>query len=89
MVPTNTGIFLFSMRRKQNLASALGIQKEIWGNHAFFRDTKASIGGGGGGGRHTLLCILLFSRRTVASLFLKKKIAWLPPIFFLDFNSPC
>ena len=50
MVPTNTGIFLFSMRRKQNLASALGIQKEIWGNHAFFRDTKASIGGGGGGG---------------------------------------
>ena len=30
------------MRRKQNLASALGIQKENWGNHAFFRDNKAS-----------------------------------------------
>ena len=30
------------MRRKQNLASALGIQKKIGGNHAFFRDNKAS-----------------------------------------------
>ena len=29
------------MRRKQNLASALGIQKgNVWGNHAFFRDNK-------------------------------------------------
>ena len=27
------------MRRKQNLASAFGIQKENWpGNHAFFKD---------------------------------------------------
>ena len=31
------------MQRKQNLASALGIQKENLGNHAFFRDKKASI----------------------------------------------
>ena len=32
------------MRGKQNLASALGIQKEnSGGNHAFFRDDKASI----------------------------------------------
>ena len=31
------------MRRKQNLASAFGIQKENWGSHAFFRDNKASI----------------------------------------------
>ena len=31
------------MRRKQNLESAFGIQKENWGNHAFFRDNKASI----------------------------------------------
>ena len=33
-VLTNTGIFLRGlkvMRRKQNLASALGIQKENWG----------------------------------------------------------
>ena len=32
-----------TMRRKQNIASALGIHKKIGGNHAFFRDTKASI----------------------------------------------
>ena len=32
-----------TIRRKQNLASALGIPKEIGGNHAFFRDNKASI----------------------------------------------
>ena len=31
------------MRRKQNLASAFGIQNENWGNHAFFGDNKASI----------------------------------------------
>ena len=33
------------MQGKQNLASALRIQKEkkIGGNHAFFRDNKASI----------------------------------------------
>ena len=36
--------FQNTMRRKQNLASALGIQKENWGNpDAFFRDKKASI----------------------------------------------
>ena len=37
-----------TMRRKQNLASDFGIQKENnggggGGNHAFFRDNKASI----------------------------------------------
>ena len=32
-----------TIRGKQNLASAFGIQKENWGNHAFFRDSKASI----------------------------------------------
>ena len=31
-----------SMQRKQNLASALGIQKKTGGNHAFFRDNKGS-----------------------------------------------
>ena len=31
------------MRRKQNLASVLGIKKKIGGNHAFFRDHEASI----------------------------------------------
>ena len=44
------------MRKKQNLASAFGIQKETydWGNHAFFRDYKSSIWKKK---RHTLLCI--------------------------------
>ena len=32
-----------SIREKQNLASAFGIQKENWGNHAFFRDNQALI----------------------------------------------
>ena len=32
-----------TMRRKQNLASALGIQKKIGGNHAFFRENEAWI----------------------------------------------
>ena len=36
---------------------------------------------------HTLLCILALLRIAVAWLSLKY--AWLPPIFFLDFNSPC
>ena len=37
--------------------------------------------------RHTLLCILLIFLNIVAYLSLKN--AWLPPIFFLDFKSPC
>ena len=32
-----------TMHRKQNLASAFGIQTENWGSHAFFRDNKASM----------------------------------------------
>ena len=36
---------LKTMQRKQNLVSVLGIQRENYfvGNHAFFRDNKASI----------------------------------------------
>ena len=34
---------LKNMRRKQNLASDLGIEKKIEGSHAFFRNKKASI----------------------------------------------
>ena len=41
------------MRRKQNLANALGIQEKIEGNHAFFRDNEALIWKKK---RHTLLC---------------------------------
>ena len=46
VVPSNTGIFACfkTMWRKQNLVGVLGIQKKIWGNRAFFRDNKTSIG---------------------------------------------
>ena len=41
-------VLIKTIRKKQNSASALGIQKEIskkkiGGNHAFFRDNQASI----------------------------------------------
>ena len=52
-----------TMRRKQNLASALGIQKEIGGNHAFFKDNKALIWKKK---KHTLLCTLLLFTIIVA-----------------------
>ena len=35
--------YFCEVRRKQNLAIALGIQKENWGNHAFFRDNLCSV----------------------------------------------
>ena len=57
-------------------------EKKIWGKHALFRDDKVSIWKK----RHTLLCILLFFGLIVTSLSLEK--VWLPPISFLDFNSP-
>ena len=72
-----------TVRRKQNVASALGIQKENLGVTMHFSEIiKLQFGKQ----RHTLICILLFFRIIVASLSLKN--AWLPPIFFLDFNSP-
>ena len=37
--------------------------------------------------RHTLLCILKLSTNIIHELSLKN--AWLPPIFFLDFNNTC
>ena len=37
--------------------------------------------------RHTLLCNLKLFTNIVDWLSLKN--AWLPPIFFLDFNNPC
>ena len=39
------------------------------------------------GERHTLLCILELFTNIVDELSLKN--AWLPPIFFLDFNNTC
>ena len=38
-------------------------------------------------GRHTLLCILKLFTNIVSELSLKN--AWLPPIFFSDFNKTC
>ena len=35
--------------------------------------------------RHTLLCILMLFTNIIHELSLKN--AWLPPIFFLDFNN--
>ena len=37
--------------------------------------------------RHTLLCILKLFTNIIQELSLK--LAWLPPIFFLDFNNAC
>ena len=52
-----------TIRRKQNLTTALGIQMKIGGNLAFFRDNKASICKKK---RHALLCILQLLRITIA-----------------------
>ena len=73
------------MRGKQNLASALGIQKENLRVTVHFSEIiKVQFGKKK---RHTLLCFVLFFRIIVAYLSLKN--VWLPPIFFLDFNGPC
>ena len=37
--------------------------------------------------RHTLLCILKLFTNSIHELSLKN--AWLPSIFFLDFNNSC
>ena len=37
--------------------------------------------------RHTLLCISKLFTNIINELSLKN--AWLPPIFFLDFNNTC
>ena len=39
--------------------------------------------------RHTLLCILKLFTDIIHELSLKKFNAWLPPIFFSDFNRTC
>ena len=64
MVSTNTGMLFKYMRRKQNLASAIGIQTENWVTMHFsevsesFNFEKKN--------RHALLCILMLSRMTFA-----------------------
>ena len=72
-----------TMRRKQNLASDFGFQKENWGEIMHFSEIiKLQFGKK----RPTLLCILLLFRIIVAWLSLKN--AWLPPISLnLAFNT--
>ena len=65
VVPTYTSIFLRGLKRCgsfQNLASALGIQKENWRNRASSEIIKLQFGKE----RHTLLCILLLCRIIIA-----------------------
>ena len=46
VVPTNTGIFLRGLKlcgKSSTIQVLLVSKKKVWGNHAFFRDNKASI----------------------------------------------
>ena len=70
---------LKTMRRKQNLASALGL-----GVTTHFSEI---IELQSGKERHALLCILKLFANIVD--YLSSKNAWLPPIFFLYFNNTC
>ena len=71
------------MRRKQNLASALGIQKKLGVTTHFLDIIKLQFGKE----RHTFLCILKFLANIVNEL--SSKNPRLPPIFFLVFNNTC
>ena len=65
MMLTNAGISLRGLKLcggSRTLQVLLVSKKKIGGNHAFFKDTKASIWEK----RHTLLCILLLLRIIVA-----------------------
>ena len=71
VVPSNTGIFLSGLKlcgESRTQQVLLVSKKKIGGNHAVFRDNKASIWKKS----RTLLCILLFFRIIVAYLSLKK-----------------
>ena len=73
------------MRRKQKLASALGIQKKKkLGVTTYFSEIiKLQFGKE----RNARLCILKLFTNIVD--ILSSNNAWLPPIFFLDFNNTC
>ena len=65
VVPTNTGIVLRGLKlcRESRTHQVLLVSKmKIGGDHAFFRDNKASVWKK----RHTLLCILRLFRIIVA-----------------------
>ena len=91
MVPTNTGIFLRGLKlnsEKVELSKCFWYPKSKLGVTMHFSEIiKLQLKKKKKRKRHTLLCILLFFRTIVPSLYLK--VAWLAPIFFLDFNCPC
>ena len=73
------------MRRKPNLASALGIQKENWGVAVHFSEIiKLQFGNE----HNTVLCILKLLTNILDQLSLNLN-AWFPSIFFLDFYNTC
>ena len=78
-----------TMRGKQNLSSAIEIQKENWGNRAFFRDSEATIILKKKTVKYKLLYGVFFFFFFQIEALLSLKNAWLPPIFFLGTKSSC
>ena len=85
-VPTNTGIFLRTLKypEKEDLSKYSWYPKRKLGVTLHFLEIiklqfeKKC---------HTLLCILKLFTDIIHEL--SSKNAWLPPIFFLDFNRTC
>ena len=71
------------MRRKQKLASALGIQKKIWITMHFSEIMKLQFGKKNAIHGFVFFCFLAYRN---CYLFISKKNAWLPPIFFFGFQ---
>ena len=85
---SNTVIFLRGLKlslESRSLQVPLVSKKEIWDNHAFLRAQIITLQFEKE--CHTLLCILKVFTIIIHQLSLKN--VWLPPIFFLDFNSAC
>ena len=74
---------------RRSLQVPLVSKKKIWGNHAFLREITeiTVITLQFEKECHTLLFILKLFANISHQLSLKN--AWLPPVFFLDFNSAC
>ena len=75
MVPTNTEIFLCGLKLcgERRTEKVLFVsKKKIGGNHAFFRDNKASIWGGGGGVTpYIALCFTAFQNNCCLIISIK------------------
>ena len=83
-VPPNTEVFLRSLREKQILVWATGIQKEIGVSEQFYRNNEATIILKRNKIQRNVLCMAFFFQ-IKAPLSLKN--VWLPPIFCLDTKS--